>query len=105
MERARYVLTRRGQAAALGKRRITVILDQQPQSKNIKTADVIAFQRAVVEGLDAVGHSAYRGPVFLYIDFFNAAKNPPAIYKLPKNYLDLLGKPVERSGIDRPRLL
>lgn len=108
MERGRYVLTRRGQASALKKRRmrrITVMLDQQPQSKNIKTADKIAFQRAVVDRLDAVGQSAYRGPVFLQMDFFNAAKNPPAIYRLPKNYLDLLGKPVEGAGIDRPRLL
>ena len=86
-------------------RRITVLLDQQPQSKNIKMADRITFQRAVVERLDEIGQAAYRGPVFLQMDFFNAARNPPAIYRLPKNYLDLLGKPVEGAGIGRRRVL
>ncbi len=43
--------------------------------------------------------------MFLQLDFFSSAKDPPAIYRLPKNYLDLLGKPRDDSGIDRTRLL
>ncbi len=48
MERGRYSKTRQGQAVALRKRRlgrVRVTLNQQPQSKKIKTADAIAFQR------------------------------------------------------------
>jgi hypothetical protein len=108
MERGKYIRTREGQASALGKRRLrrfTLMLDQEPQSKNIKAADAIAFQRTVREQLRSASQSAYRGPVFLQMDFFIAARNPPAIYTLPKNYLDLLEKPVEGSGIDLPWLL
>jgi hypothetical protein len=81
------------------------MLEQQPQSKNIKAADAIAFQRAVLERLEAAGQSAYRGDVFLQFDFYSSAKDPPAINRLPKNYLDLLGKPRDDSGIDRTCLL
>jgi hypothetical protein len=101
-------LTRKGQAAELRKRRqrrFVVMLEQQPQSKKIKAADAITFQRAVLERLEVAGQSAYRGNVFLQMDFYSSAKDPPAIYRLPKNYLDLLGKPRDDSGIDRTRLL
>jgi hypothetical protein len=81
------------------------MLAQQPQSKKIKATDAIDFQRAVLKRLEAAGQSAYRGDVFLQMDFFSSAKDPPAIYRLPKNYLDLLGKPRDDSGIDRTRLL
>jgi hypothetical protein len=108
VERGKYFRTRLGQAAALRKRRlrrVRVMLEQQPQSKKIKAADAIDFQRAVLKRLEAAGQSAYRGDVFLQMDFFSSAKDPPAIYRLPKNYLDLLGKPRDDSGIDRTRLL
>jgi hypothetical protein len=81
------------------------VLEQQPQSKNIKTADAIAFQRAVLERLEAAGQSAYWGDIFLQMDFYSSAKDPPAINRLPKNYLDLLGKPRDDSGIERTHLL
>jgi hypothetical protein len=107
MERGKYFRTRAGQVSTLGKRRLrrfTLMLDQEPQSKNIRAADAVAFQRAVLDQLRVAGQSAYRGPVFLQMDFFTAARNPPAIYNLPKNYLDLLEKPLEGSGICLPRL-
>ena len=81
------------------------MLEQQPQSKKIKAVDAIDFQRAVLGRLEATCQSAYRGDVFLQMDFFSSAKDPPAIYRLPKNYLDLLGKPRDESRIDRTRLL
>jgi hypothetical protein len=108
VERGRYVRTRQGQLAALEKRRlrrVRIMLEQQPQSKNIKRADAIAFHRAVLERLEAAGQLAYRGNVFLQFDFYSSAKDPPAINQLPKNYLDLLSKPRDDAGIDRTRLL
>jgi len=81
------------------------MLEQQPQSKKIKAADAIDFQRAVLERLERASQSAYRGDVFVQMDFFSSSKDPPSIYRLPKNYLDLLGKPRDDSDIDRTRLL
>src|SRR5438046_3166409 len=101
MERGKYVETRRGQAAALGKRRLRrfrLSIDQQPQSKNIGAADAVAFQRAVADQLDKFGASAFTGSVFLQLEFTTASKTPPAIYKLPKNYLDLLEIPRADAG-------
>jgi hypothetical protein len=48
---------------------------------------------------------AYRGPIFLQLEFFNRSKTPPSIYSLSKNYLDLLEKPRSNSGIHRSGLL
>ncbi len=108
MERGKYVETRRGQAASLHKRRMrrfNLSIEQQPQSKNIGDADAVAFQQAVALQLDKTGASAFPAPVFLQLEFTTASKTPPAIYKLPKNYLDLLEVPRADAGIDRPRLL
>ena len=108
MERGKYIMTRRGQASALGKRRmrrVTVMLEQQPQSKNIKPADAEAYRRAILERLEKFGQAAFRGDVLLQMDFFTTAKDPPAIYSLPKNYIDLLWKHGKVPDGIRPRLL
>ncbi|MCC7419310.1 MAG: hypothetical protein IT428_03405 [Planctomycetaceae bacterium] len=108
MGRGKYVETRRGQAAALGQRRMRrfrLALAQQPQSKNISATDAVAFQQAVAAQLDKAGSSAFTGPVFLQFEFTTVSKTPPAIYKLSKNYLDLLEVPRADAGIDRSRLL
>src|SRR4051812_42110797 len=86
-------------------RRFVIMIEQQPQSKNINAADAARFQKAVLEWLESRKQSAFTGDLFLQMDFFNASKTPPAIYKLPKNYLDLLEKPLPGVGIERPRLL
>jgi hypothetical protein len=86
-------------------RRFMLSIEQEPQSKNIGAADAIAFQKAVAGWLDKYESSSYIGPVFLQLEFATASKTPPAIYKLPKNYLDLLEVPREDSGIARRRLL
>lgn len=96
MERGKYVETRRGQAAAFGRRRMRrfmLSIEQQPQSKSIGAGDAVAFQQAVTIRLDKVGASAFTGPVFVQLEFTTTSKTPPAIYKLPKNYLDLFEAP------------
>ena len=92
MERGKYHMTRRGQVSALRNRRmrrVMVRLEQQPQSKNIKPGDAEAFRTAILERLEKFGQAAFRGDVLLQMDFITTAKDPPAIYKLPKNYIDL----------------
>jgi hypothetical protein len=66
------------------------MLDQEPQSKKIKPVDAVAFRREVHKRLKALNQLAFRGDVLLQFDFFTSSRNPPAIDKLPKNYLDLL---------------
>jgi hypothetical protein len=61
----------------------------------------VAFQKAVLKQLESRGESAYIKRVFVQLDFHCASKTPPAIYRLPKNYMDLLEKPRP----DRSRLL
>jgi hypothetical protein len=108
MRRGEYAKTRRGQLSRLRARhhrRLFLRVQQQPQSKNIHAHDAIAFQQALLGELEARNRLAYRGPVFLQLDFFNKSKTPPAIYSLPKNYLDLMEKPRKESAISRQQLL
>ena len=108
MRHGEYAETRRGQASRHTKRRhrrFYFEIDQPPQSKNIKPADALAFQLALLAELDRRKQRPYRGPVFLQFDFYNQAKSPPAIQSLPKNYLDLLETPRPDSNIARAHLL
>lgn len=108
MRRGEYAKTRRGQLSKLRERhfrRFSLKVDQQPQTKNITGADAIAFQQALLKQLESTDQLAYRGDVFLQLEFFNTSKTPPAIYSLPKNYLDLMEVPREDSGITRQHLL
>ena len=108
MRRGAYIETRRGQLSRHAGRRLRRFhfgIDQPPQGKNIKPADAAAFQRALLRTLERRAQAAYRGPVFLRLEFFNQSKTPPSIQKLPKNYLDLLETPLKGSGIPRAHLL
>ncbi|HEY7308246.1 MAG TPA: hypothetical protein VH643_02680 [Gemmataceae bacterium] len=86
-------------------RRFSLMLDQEPQSKKIKLADALAFRRALLDRLQAAGRMAFRSDVVLQLDFFTSAKNPPAIYNLPKNYIDLMWKRAKVPDDARPQLL
>lgn len=82
------------------------MLDQEPQSKKINLADALAFRRALLDRLQAAGQmAAFRRDVFLQLEFFTSAKNPPAIYNLPKNYIDLMWKHAEVPDDAHPKLL
>src|SRR5947209_8453856 len=80
-------------------------IEQEPKSKNIPLDEAIAFQKAIAGRLDKFGSRAMSGPVFLQLEFSTTSKTPPAIYKLPKNYLDQLEVPRPGSNIDRKHLL
>ena len=82
-----------------------LMIDQQPQSKKIKPADAAAFRSAILDQLEKAGQAAFRRDVFLQMDFFSTARDPPAICSLPKNYIDLLWKHGRAPDSIRPRLL
>jgi hypothetical protein len=108
VERGRYAQTRRRQVSQMSQRRMrrfTLEIQQEPQSKNISPTDAVAFQKAVARRLDEYGSRAMTGSVFLQLEFTTTSKTPPAIYKLPKNYLDLLEIPRVDAGIGAKRLL
>ncbi len=108
MERGRYAKTKRGQVSRmelLRMRRFQLEIQQEPPSKNIPLDQAIAFQEAVAGRLDEFGSRAMSGPVFLQLELSTTSKSQPAIYKLPKNYLDQLEVPRVGSNIDRKHLL
>jgi hypothetical protein len=108
MRRGEYANTRRAQLSSLRDRhfrRLLLSVEQQPQSKKINERDAVAFQIALLSQLESRGQAAYRGDVFLQFEFVSGSKTPPAIYSLPKNYLDLMENPRPGSGITRKRLL
>lgn len=108
MDRETYFQTKRAQASLLRVRRLRrfcLEINQSPQSKNIHPNDAVSFQRRILTELKKRKQLAYRGPVFLQLEFFNQSKAPPSIYSLSKNYLDLLETPRSRSGIRRSGLL
>jgi AcrR family transcriptional regulator len=108
MEHGRFAQTRRGQISRMRQRRLRrfmLKIEQEPKSKNISLAEAIIFQKAIADRLDKSGASAFTGPVFLQLEFSTTSKTPPAIYNLPKNYLDQLEIPRDGSGIDRKHLL
>jgi hypothetical protein len=86
-------------------RRFMLKIEQEPKSKNFPLNEAIAFQKAVSGRLDKFGSRAMSGPVFLQLEFSTTSQTPPAIYKLPKNYLDQLEVPRHGSNIDRKHLL
>lgn len=78
----------------------------EPRSKNsISDDEALAFQKAVLETLNTFGKRFFRSDVAIEFDFFPAASCPPAIHSLPKNYLDLLERPLPSLETGRKRLV
>jgi len=79
---------------------------QEPRSKNaISDAEKIAFQSAIIEDMKHLKRRHFRAPIALECDFTPTEDDPPAIHTLPKNYLDLLAKPVPGVNTNRKRLV
>ncbi len=79
---------------------------QEPRSKNaISDSEKVAFQSAVLKDMKHLKRRHFRAPIALECDFTPTENDPPAIHTLPKNYLDLLAKPVPGVNTDRKRLV
>jgi hypothetical protein len=79
---------------------------QEPRSKNaISNSEKIAFQSAVLKDMKHLNRRYFKAPVALECDFTPTEDDPPAIHTLPKNYLDLLAKPVAAIDTNRKRLV
>lgn len=110
MRRAEYLETREGQYHRRLSRRIQrqyfVVQDHEPKSKNaISLQEKIDFQQQILAQMKRFGRRAYRAKVVLQIDLCSQQNNPPSVYKLAKNYLDLMQEPVKGSGIWRRRVM
>ena len=110
MKRSEYLETEDGQRRErrkrFAKRQWFTVPNHEPKSKNsIADTEKVRFQQQILAQMEERGRRAYRSPVVLEIDFDSNQEDPPAVHTLAKNYMDLLQKPVDGSGIDRSRLL
>ncbi len=110
MRRLEYFNTQKGQIYLRRQRQMSRLyflhIDQEPKSKNsISTSETIYFQNEILKVLNQRTRRAYRSPVIVEIDFYSNQDNPPSIYTLAKNYLDLLEDPIPQSKITRKKLL
>jgi len=84
-------------------RRIRFTINQETYSKDsMLPREKLRFQQKFSDLMHAQKRRAFRGNVVLQMDFYPSKGNPPSIHKLPKNYLDLLWRPVE--GLLNPNL-
>jgi len=109
MKRLQYFNTREGQIHLRFRRSLDTVyihVLQQPLSKNaMHHTDKVIFQQEVLRQLTSQKRRPFRSDIILELTFFITGKNPPSIHTLAKNYLDLLGKPLSKSGINRSGLL
>jgi len=73
-------------------------ITMEPKSKNsITISQKRKFQWSVLQELEKNNKRAFSGPIAIELDFYPTENNPSHIHSLPKNYLDLLGKPLQKS--------
>lgn len=103
MTRSEYLETIEGQSLERTKRRIKrnyLVIQQEPKSKtSISRAEKIFFRQEVKRQLKERNRKAHTGDIILVIDFFTTKNNPPALYTLSKNYLDLLHKEIHEDKL------
>jgi hypothetical protein len=110
MNKLEYLLeTSRGQFQLYMERKrreISLELPIEPKSKNsIDNKQKVIFQQSIDKKLKDSNRRGYIGPIAIEFDFYPTENNPPHIHKLPKNYLDLLSKPIKETKIKRKNLL
>ena len=82
-------------------RRLIMKVDGEPARKGDRgKREAAGFQRQVMDQLERYGRYPFAGPVALDLHFRAMRKNPPVIYHVAKNVLDLLGPAL--PGVARP---
>lgn len=110
VKRSDYLKTVEGQVSLRRKRKLNklhfMIDGQEPRSKNaISKAEKIAFQGSILAKMTARKRRHFKAPVAIEFDFFPTENDPPALHSIPKNYLDLLERPIMGLARNRKRLL
>lgn len=110
MKRRDYLNTFEGQVRLRRKRQMNrlqfVFNGQEPKSKNaISEEEKEAFQNTILTKMKEQQRRYFKASVALQFDFFPHKNNPPALHTMPKNYLDLLAKPVAGVTSTRKRLV
>ena len=112
MRRNEHLLTRQGAVTNYLTRFtdnvVFYTIEGNPLSKNsINYEEKLKFQLEFINQMKRKKRRAYRENTEICIDMriFTNADNPPHIQTIPKNYLDLLSKPVDGSKINRNNIL
>lgn len=112
MNRTEYLLTSRGAYNRFMNRYIrdfcTYCIYGNPKSKGtMKKEEKLNFQLELLKQMKANRKRSYNRNTKICIDMwvYVTKDNPPHIHKIPKNYLDLLSTPVDKSIIKRKKLL
>ena len=99
MKRGEYLDTAEGQVSLRRKRQLKrlqfMLDDQEPRSKKaISQREKVAFQKAILAKMTEQNRRHFRASIAIEFDFFPTQNDPPALHTMPKNYLDLLERPV-----------
>ncbi|MFI7109679.1 hypothetical protein ACIBK9_25465 [Nonomuraea sp. NPDC050227] len=74
-------------------RTLYMTIEGEPEQKGARGHRLaVAFQQQVVDHMVAARRRPFTGPVALDLYFETTRKNPPAIHRVAKNVLDLLGR-------------
>jgi hypothetical protein len=83
-------------------RKLIMSIDGEPTRKGDRgKREAASFQRQVMDQMERYHRYPFAGPVALDLHFRAMRRNPPVIYHVAKNVLDLLGP--ARPGVARPR--
>ncbi|MEV0756801.1 hypothetical protein [Streptosporangium sp. NPDC050280] len=73
-------------------RTLRVTIQGEPEQKGARgRRSAVDFQQQVIDQMAVAGRRAFTGPVALDLFFKTSRKNPPAIHRVAKHVLDLLG--------------
>ncbi|WP_143737548.1 hypothetical protein [Microbispora sp. GKU 823] len=73
-------------------RTLRLTIEGEPEQKGARgRRSAVAFQQQVIHQMTAARRRAFTGPVALDLFFQTTRKNPPAIHRVAKHVLDLLG--------------
>jgi hypothetical protein len=86
-------------------KRLLLSFDVEPQSKKMKTAARVAFQRRLVDELQARNRGPYKSNIALELRLATTSHAAPQAHTIAKNLLDLLGQPEAALGEPAPPLM
>jgi len=87
-------------------RRSHYLFEMEPKSKTaMKISEKVALQHEILKQMKQLHKTAYRGRIVAEFSIKPTSKNPPHIYTVVKNLLDIFSVPSYESGIKRKGLI
>ncbi|GAA3167962.1 hypothetical protein [Nonomuraea roseoviolacea] len=79
-------------------RTLRLSIEGEPERKGVRGhRSAVAFQQQVIKQMTAASRRPFTGPVALDLSLKSTRKNPPAIHRVAKHILDLLGASQSRG--------